>query len=365
MHIGIPKERRPFEYRVGLPPSGVHLFTKHGHTVYVESGAGGGAGFSDDDYAQVGAHIVYSQEEAFGRADFICKFTRPLHNELELMQEGSVLAGFLHLAAARQDKIDLLLKKKITALAYEQVEDEEKHRSILTPLSQIGGRLVAQVAARLMQNDHGGRGILLGGVPGIPPAEVVIIGAGVVGSTATDAFTRLGAHVTLLDIDLRKLQAVQERSPQPAITLLSTPYNVERSCQYADVLVGAVLAPGRRSPTVVSRDMVAQMKPRSLIIDMSIDQGGCIETSRPTNHGSPTYEEEGVIHYCVPNMSGVLGRTATYALFLGAYKYLEAIAKAGLEGAMQELPGLECGLATSKGKPQHLNRLGGIPEILE
>jgi alanine dehydrogenase len=213
-----------------------------------------------------------------------------------------------------------------------------------------------------MQNDHGGRGILLGGVPGVPPAEVVILGAGVVGSTAADSFARIGAHVTVLDIDLRRLQEVQDRSPQSVVTLLSTPYNVERSCQYADVLVGAVLVPGSRSPIVVSREIVSLMKPRSLIIDMSIDQGGCIETSRPTNHGSPTYEEEGVIHYCVPNMSGVLGRTATYALFLGAYPYLEAIAKDGVEGAIRERPGLECGLATSNGKYIHLNRLGDVPE---
>jgi alanine dehydrogenase len=343
----------------------VHLFTKHDHTVHVESGAGSGAGFTDDDYAQVGANIVYSQEEVFGRADLVCKFTRPTHEELEMMRQGSNLAGFLHLAAARQDKIEMLLKKAITAIAYEQVEDDDAQRPILSPLSQIGGRLVVQVAARLMQNDHGGRGILLGGVPGIPPAEVVIIGAGVVGSTAADTFSRIGAHVTLLDIDLRKLQRIHEKSAASIVTLLSTPYNIARSCQYADILVGAVLVPGRRPPILVSREMVQSMKPRSLIIDMSIDQGGCIETSRPTNHGSPTYEEEGVVHYCVPNISGVLGRTATYALFLGAYPYLEAIARDGIDVALEQYPGLACGLATSKGKPVHLNRIGGLPEAPE
>jgi alanine dehydrogenase len=365
MHIGIPKERRPFEYRVGLPPAGVHLFIKHDHTVYVESGAGSGAGFSDNDYTQAGANIVFSQEEVFGRPDLVCKFTRPLHTELEMMRDGSALAGFLHLAAARQDRIDLLLEKEITALAYEQVEDEDHFRTILSPLSQIGGRLVVQTAALLMQNDHGGRGILLGGVPGIPPAEVVIIGAGVVGSTAADLFARIGAHITLLDINLRRLQEIHARSPNNIVTMLSTPYNISRACQYADIIIGAVLLPGSRAPIVVSREMVRSMKPRALIIDMSIDQGGCIETSRPTNHGSPTYEEEGVIHYCVPNMSGVLGRTATYALFLGAYPYLEAIAKHGIEGALKEQPGLAYGLATSKGKPIHLNRLGGVTEPSE
>ena len=365
MHIGLPKERRPYEYRVGLPPAGIHLFTKHDHIVYVESGAGSGAGFSDDDYAQAGASIVYNQEEVFGRADMVFKFTRPTLPELKLMRKGTALAGFLHLAAARQDKIDLLLQNKITALAYELVEDEDHNRPILTPLSQIGGRLVAQIAARLMQNDQGGRGILLGGVPGVPPAEVVIIGAGVVGSTAADSFARFGAHVTLLDSDLRRLQELYERSSNAIVTLLSTPYNIARSCQYADVLVGAILVPGKRAPTVVSREMVRSMKPRSLIIDMSIDQGGCVETSRPTHHGSPTYEEEGVIHYCVPNMSGVLGRTATYALFLGAYPYLEALAKHGIEDAIDEVPGLELGVATRRGKPIHLSRLGGLMEPAE
>ncbi len=362
MHIGIPKERRPFEFRVGLPPAGVDLFSKHDHTVYVEAGAGSGAGFTDDDYAHSGAQIVYSQEEAFGRADLVFKFTRPMLSEIELMRDGTALAGFLHLAAARQDKIDLLLKKKITSIAYEQVEEEDQRRPILAPLSQIGGRMVVQVAARLMQNDHGGRGILLGGLPGIPPAEVVILGAGSVGSTAAEVFARLGAHVTLLDSNIRRLQEQHERTHHAVVTMLSTPFNIARACQYADVLIGAILVPGRRAPIVVTREMVRSMKSRALIIDMSIDQGGCVETSRPTNHGSPTYEEEGVIHYCVPNMSGVLGRTATYALFLGAYPYLESIARDGIEGALKEQGGLECGLATRKGKAVHLNRLGNFVE---
>lgn len=362
MHIGIPKERRPFEFRVGLPPAGVDLFTNNDHTVYVETGAGSGAGFTDDDYAQSGAQIVYSQEEAFGRADLVFKFTRPILSEIELMRDGTALAGFLHLAAARQDKIDLLLRKKITSIAYEQVEDEEYRRPILAPISQIGGRMVVQVAARLMQNDHGGRGILLGGLPGIPPAEVVILGAGGVGSTAAEVFARLGAHVTLLDTNIRRLQEQHERSNHAIVSMLSTPFNIARACQYADVLIGAVLVPGRRAPIVVTREMVRSMKPRALIIDMSIDQGGCVETSRPTNHGSPTYEEEGVIHYCVPNMSGVLGRTATYALFLGAYPYLEAIAKHGIDGALEDQSGLDRGLATRKGKAVHLNRLGDFVE---
>jgi alanine dehydrogenase len=360
MHISIPKERRPFEYRVGLPPTGVNLFTKNGHTVYVESGAGDGAGFTDGEYTNSGAQVVYSKEEIFGRADLVLKFARPLREELELMRDGASLAGFLHMAAARQDKIDLLQSKKITAIAYEQVEESDGYRPILAPLSKIGGQLCVQVAARLMQNDHGGRGILLGGIAGVPPAEVVIIGAGVVGTTAADMFARIGAHVTLLDIDIRKLQNEQDRQLYPVVTMLATPYNVKRACSYADVLVGAVLVPGARAPMVVSRDMVQSMKPRSLILDLSIDQGGCVETSRPTNHGSPTYVEQDVTHYCVPNMSGVLGRTASHALFSGAYPYLEDFSASGVEDSIKKNNAIEKGINTLHGKPLHLSRLGGV-----
>lgn len=359
MNIGIPKERRPFEYRVGLPPAGVEMFSKYGHTVYVETGAGDGAGFVDQDYERSGAGVVYSQEEVFGRADLVLKFSRPLIDEIEMIPEEQVVAGFLHLAAARQDKVDLLLEKKITTIAYEQVEEPDGTKPILAPLSQIGGRMVVQVAARLLQNDHGGRGILLGGVAGVPSAEVVIIGAGVVGSTAAMTFAAMGAQVTVLDVDLQRLQRFQTQQPCPCVTLLSTPYNVRRACSFADVLIGAVLVPGERAPVVVTRDMVADMKSRAVIVDLSIDQGGCVETSRPTHHGSPTFVEEGVIHYCVPNVSGVLGRTASHALFYGAYPYLEVIASKGLETALEEVPALERGVNTRRGEIVHFKRLGG------
>jgi alanine dehydrogenase len=364
MNIGIPKERRPFEYRVGLPPAGVEVFTANHHTVYVEHGAGAGAGFADDDYAQAGATIVYSPDELYGRADLILKFARPMQEELELMPQGQTLAGFLHLAAARQDKIDVMRAKKLTAIAYEQVEDPRTgYRPILTPMSQIGGRMAAQVAARLLQNDHGGRGTLLGGVAGVPSAEVAIIGAGVVGSTAAASFAALGAHVTVLDVDLRKLQQLLASLPNThLVTMLSTPYNLARACSYADVLIGAVLVPGERAPLVITRQMVASMKPRSVIIDMSIDQGGCMATSRPTHHGAPTYVDEGVIHYCVPNLSGVLGRTGTHALFNSAYPCLEAISNLGIDEAIQAESALERGINLLKGRPVNLSRLGGLGE---
>ncbi len=361
MNIGVPRERRPFEFRVGLPPAGAGMFRRHGHAVFVESGAGSGAGFSDEDYARAGATVVYSPEEAYGRANLVLKFTRPLREELDLLLDGQAMAGFLHLAAARQDKIDTLLARRITALAYEQIEEADGSRPVLSPLSQIGGRMVVQTAAVLMQNNHGGRGILLGGVAGVPPAEVVILGAGVVGSTAAVGFTAAGAHVTVVDIHLARLQALQQRIPGPIVTLLSTPYNLARATAYADIVVGAVYVPGERAPILVSREMVRAMRPRALVVDMSIDEGGCFETARPTNHSSPTYEEEGVVHYCVPNMSGVLGRTASHALYTGAYFYLEAIARLGLDDALQESLPLARGLSTYQGDVRRLRRPGFAP----
>jgi alanine dehydrogenase len=358
MNVGIPKEQRPYEFRVGLPPEGVDMFVSHGHKVYVECGAGEGAGFSDNAYADSGATVVYSREEVFGRADLLLKFARPLKDELDLMPPHMTLAGFLHLAAARQEKIDFLLAKEITALAYEQVEDPAGYRPILAPMSQIGGRIAVPIAARMLQNDQGGQGLLLGGVVGVPRAEVVIIGGGVVGGTATAAFAEVGANVTVLDINLHRLQELQLRHANNISTLFSTPYNIAKSCAKADILIGAILVPGERPPIVVTRKMVASMRPRSVIIDMSIDQGGCVETSRPTTYASPTYVDEGVLHFCVPNMAGVLGRTASLALYNGTFPYLQTMATLGIEAAIQKLPGLEQGVCTRGGQTVHLSRFG-------
>jgi alanine dehydrogenase len=360
MIIGIPKERRPYEFRVGLPPSGVSLFTQHEHVVYVERGAGVGAGFSDEDYAQAGAIIAYNDEEAYRRADLLLKFARPLQEELELMRTGQTLMGYLHLAAARVGKLEIMLEKKITAIAFEQIEEDDGYRPVLAPNSRLGGHIVVQVAARLMQNDFGGRGILLAGAVGVPAPEIAILGAGMLGSAAAETFAALGAHVTVLDIDMRRLQELQSHIPASAVTMLATPYNIGRVCTYADVLIGAVWVPGERSPIVVPREMVCRMKPRAIIIDMSIDSGGCVETSRPTTHGSPTYIEEGVTHCCVPNMPGVLGRTGTYTHFNAAYPYLQAIARMGVEEALKALPALERGLNTYHGKVKHLKRLVAV-----
>ncbi|MBN1319027.1 MAG: alanine dehydrogenase, partial [Anaerolineales bacterium] len=282
MNIGVPRERRPFEYRVGMSPMGVKLLTSQGHICYVEHNAGLGSGFSDLDYENSGARIVYSPEEAFLRGDIVIKFQRPTIDEINWLREGQALVGFLMLTSARYDKLTTLLKKQVTAISYELIEDRDGNLPVMKPMSQIGGRMCAQVAARCLENDEGGKGILLGGVPGVPPADVVVIGAGIVGLEAARAFLGAGARVYILDHDLRKLQRVDEMFNGAVVTMVSHLFNIERICKFADVLVSCVHIPGSRAPIVVTRDMVKMMRPRSLIIDVSIDNGGSVETSRPT-----------------------------------------------------------------------------------
>ena len=255
MNIGIPKERRPFEYRIGLTPAGVQMLVKQGHTCYIEHDAGLGSGFSDIEYEQAGGRIAYSPHEIFGRADLLLKVARPLLEEIEWMRSGATLAGILHLTSARKEKVDALLKNNITAIAYEHITLPDGSVPVRRPLSQIGGRLAAQIGARLLENSAGGKGILIGGVPGVPPAEVVIVGAGVVGTCATRAFLGMGAHVTVLDSDLVALQTLSMRFPE-VVTLMATPYNIARSVGYADVAVGAVLVVGEHPPHVITREMV-------------------------------------------------------------------------------------------------------------
>jgi alanine dehydrogenase len=365
MNIGIPKERRPFELRVGLSPAGVEILTQQGHQVYVEHDAGIGAGFDDREFETAGARLVYSADEVFGRADFVLKVARPTKEELDWLRPNTTIAGLLHLASARQDKVEVLLEKKITSIAYEQIETADGARPVLRPFSQIGGKIAASVAARFLQNNRGGKGILLGGVPGVPPAEVVILGGGVVGRYAAEAFLGLGAHVTVLDKDVNVLQEIYDRFPI-IVTMISTKRNIEKATSYADVVVGAVLMSGERTPILITREMMRAMKPRSVFIDVSIDQGGCAETSRPTMHDHPTYVEEGVIHYCVPNMPGVVARTATHAFVNAAMPYLVEIANEGVEGAIAKNPALEKAVNTHKGALVHLALLShGVYDGLE
>lgn len=356
MNIGVPKERRPFEFRVGLTPAGVQMLVEQGHICYVEHEAGLAAGFVDQEYENAGARIVYTPHEVFGRADLLLKVARPTLEEINWLRPGSAVAGLLHLNSARQEKIEALLKSKITAIAFEQVSLPDGTMPIRRPLATIGGVMVPQIAARLLQTDAGGKGMLLGGVVGVPPAEAVIVGAGVTGTAATKGFVGMGAHVTVLDTNIITLERLYDRFPG-ILTLISNPINLRRVLSYADVLVGAVLVPHQRSPIVITREMVKLMKPRSIIIDMSIDEGGCVETSRPTTHDRPTYIEEGVVHYCVPNVPSVIARTATYAYVNAAFPYIQELANKGIQRAVQENSALGISVATHDGQTVNLSRL--------
>lgn len=353
MNIGIPKERRTFEYRVGLTPTGVQMLTQQNHICYVEHEAGLGAGFSDQEYEQAGARIVYTPHEVFGRADLLLKVARPLLDEINWLRPGTTLAGLLHLNSARKEKIDALLTNQITSLALELVQTPDGHFPVRQPLAQIGGHMVSQIAARLLQNDAGGKGILLGGIASVPPAEVVILGAGVAGTCATHAFLGAGAHVTVLDNNLLQLQKLYERFPN-IVTMISNPVNIARACLFADVMIGAIFVLGKRTPIIVTRDMVKSMKPRSIIIDLSIDEGGCTETSRPTSHDRPTFIEEGVTHYCVPNIPGVVARTATNAYINAAFPFILDIANKGIDRSMHENPAIQQAIHTHRGRVVHL-----------
>ena len=360
MNIGIPKERNPFEFRVGMTPAGVQMLVESNHICYVEHDAGSSAGFSDQEYENAGAKLVYSSHEVFGRADLLLKINRPTLEEIEWLRPGSAVVGLLHLFSARQDNIDELLKNQITSIAMEQITLPNGCMPVRRPLAQIGGLMVPQIAARLLQTDAGGKGILLGGIVGVPPAEVVILGAGATGTNATKGFLGLGAHVTVLDINIIALQTLYDHFPN-VLTLISNPININRALAYADVLVGAILVPYQRVPIIVTREQVKTMKPRSLIIDLSIDEGGCIETSRPTTHERPTFIDEGIIHYCVPNISSVVARTSMYAYVNAAFPFIQDLANKGVERAIQESPALEIAVNTHNGQLVHLSRI--MPKI--
>jgi alanine dehydrogenase len=352
MDIGIPKQKRPFDYRVGLTPMGVEQLTRRGHRCYVESGAGQGSGFDDERYRKAGGNVVYSAAEVFGRAQMILTVSRPLAGEVDLLQEGHILCGFLHLAVTHPAKLELLLQRRITAIAYETIQDDDGYLPVLSAVSQIAGRMVPNVAAQLLQNNEGGHGILLGGVPGVPAAKVVVLGAGIVGMNAARVFQSLGASVSVLDTEVRKLQMLEDRG-YTMQTMVAYDFNVAKAVQNADVVVGAVYVPGARAPQIVTREMVRRMKPRSVIMDVAIDQGGCVETSRPTTYQNPTYIEERVTHYCVPNMTGVIARTATHALNNAAWPYILEIAERGLDGALTCDSALRRGLNVNQGEIVH------------
>jgi alanine dehydrogenase len=344
MEFGIPKEVRDLESRVGLTPAGVSSLVRHGHIVRVEKDAGLAAGFSDDTYRRSGAQIVYSAAEVYGRSDVIVKVTRPTAAEHTLFRPGQTLVAFLHMAVASPDFLDALRERGITAIACEMIERPNGERPILVPMSEVAGRLAPVVAGQLLMTNSGGRGMLLSGIPGVPRGVVAIIGGGVLGSNAARAFLNVGAQVVVLDSDITRLQHLDELLNGRVTTMLSTNYNLVRVTEFADVLVGAVLSPGRRAPVLVSRDMIRHMRPGAVFIDFSIDQGGCSETSRPTTLRDQTYVVDGVIHHCVPNLTAAVARTTSYGLTNSLLPYLLELGEHGAEGLLERLPYVASGV---------------------
>lgn len=328
MEIGIPKETKDQEYRVGLSPNSVRSLQELGHTVFVEAGAGVGAGFSDDDYTRAGATLVTSAELAWNR-ELVVKVKEPLVSEYQYLQKGQVLFTYLHLAADRK-LTEHLLDCGATAIAYETVELPDKRLPLLAPMSIIAGRLATQFGARYLERQQGGRGVLLGGVPGVSPGRVVILGGGVVGTEAARMAVGMGARVQILDISVDRLSYLETLFGSRVELLYSSTSYIEATVPEADLLIGGVLVPGRKPPILVTRSLLKQMRPGSVIVDVAVDQGGCIETVRPTSHSHPTYVEEGVVHYGVPNMPGAVPWTATQALNNSTLPYVIKLANYGL-----------------------------------
>ena len=351
MIVGCPKEIKPQEYRVALTPAGVHALAAKGHRVLIQSGAGEGSGFSDESYREAGARIPEEAGEVFDQADLILKVKEPLDIEIRQLRRGKILFTYLHLAP----NLDLtrgLLESGVSALAYETVQLADGRLPLLVPMSEVAGRMAIQVGANALEKHMGGRGVLLGGIPGVRPGRVVILGGGVVGTNAAQMAVGLGADVLLLDINPRRLADLDLAFHGRLKTLVSTPYAIAEEVREADLLVGAVLITGAETPHLVSRRMVQTMKPGAVIVDVDIDQGGSVETSRPTTHDHPTYVEEGVVHYGVANMPGAVARTSTFGLTNATLPYILALADQGLKAALKD-PALSGGVNIHQGAIIH------------
>jgi alanine dehydrogenase len=352
MRIGVPKEIKTQEFRVGMTPAGVAILVQRGHTVLVETGAGGGSAIPDDAYAKAGAKIVATRDEVWGQADMVVKVKEPIAPEFALMRKDLLLFTYLHLAAA-QELGKELLNRGVNGVAYETIEPTPGDLPLLTPMSAVAGRMAVQAGATYLERERGGKGVLLGGVPGVKRGRVTVIGGGVVGSNAVKMAVGLGANVTVLDVNLKTLAYLDDIYAGRVSTQYSDPISVERACLESDLVIGAVLLPGARAPRLVTEKMIKDMEAGSVIVDVSIDQGGCVETARPTYHDNPTYLVHDVIHYMVANMPGAVPRTSTYALTNATIKYVLTLADHGLEKAVQAVPHLVSGINTYRGGVPH------------
>ena len=353
--VGIPKETKPDEDRVAIAPSGVHHLVGRGHTVLIEAGAGAGSGISDDEFVHAGASIVDEAREVFARADIVVKVKEPLRSEYDLVRRGQILFTYLHFAANRE-LTEAMVKSGATCIAYETIRDRTGKLPLLTPMSEVAGRMAVLEGSKCMERPAGGRGILVSGVPGVEPAKVVILGGGVVGLNAAQIAAGVGAQVTIFDINADRLRYLQDVLPPNVTTLYSNPFQIRKKVRQADLVISAVLRAGAKSPILVTREDLKKMKDGSVVVDVAVDQGGSIETSRPTTHSAPTFVEEGVVHYCVANMPGAVPRTSTFALTNVTLGYLAVLAEGGVAGLVALGDEAAEGLNIHEGKIYH----GGV-----
>ncbi|MBM3139245.1 MAG: alanine dehydrogenase [Candidatus Rokubacteria bacterium] len=373
MIVGTVKETKTEEYRVALTPEGVADIVRAGHHVLIETRAGEGSNYGDDEYREAGAEVLRTPGEVYARAELMCEVKEPQPQEFALLREGQVLFTYLHLAAA-PDVADALIAARCTAIGYETVQREDGFLPLLAPMSEVAGRMAVEIGAHFLKRPGPGRGMLLGGLPGVPPAHVVIIGSGNVGKNACRAAVGFGARVTVISIDENQLRALEELYAGRVETRLASPQAIAETVTRADLLIGAVLVDGRRAPVVVTREMVRSMGAGAVIVDVAVDQGGCIETTRPTDHVHPIYVEEGVVHYAVPNMPGAVPRTSSRALTGLTLPYILKVANKGVEAAIRSDPALARGVNVYRGVLTHpdvaeslgrayrpLNKLLGVP----
>ena len=349
MIVGLPKEIKDNEYRVGLTPAGVRALTDAGHKIVVERGAGEGSGFDNELYERAGATLLDAPDDVWAQGEMIVKVKEPIVPEYPRMREGQLLFTYLHLAPDRE-LTRQLLERKVTGVAYETITDRRGTLPLLTPMSEVAGRMAIQVGATYLEKMMGGRGILLGGVPGVPAARVVIIGGGVVGTNAAKIAVGMGAHVTIIDNNLDRLRELDDIFLSKISTLASSAYMIHDAISEADLIVGAVLVPGAAAPKLVTRSMLKDVPNGAVIVDVAVDQGGCIETTHPTTHSEPTYYVEGVLHYCVANMPGAVPRTSTFALTNATLPYALKLANQGFMQAITSDPGLKAGVNTYAGR---------------
>jgi alanine dehydrogenase len=349
MIVGVLKEIKAEENRVSMTPAGVEIMRHNGHSVLVEKDAGKGSGFSDDDYASAGAKIVESAQEIYQRSEMVMHVKEPMPSEYGLIREDQIIFTYLHLAAAEELTHELLRSRSVN-IAYETIQKADGSLPLLTPMSEVAGRMAIQQGAKYLEMTQGGHGILLGGVPGVDPGNVLIIGGGIVGTNAAKMACGLGARVYLLDMNLDRLRYLSDVMPSNCFLLMSSPTTIRDIIQRADVVVGAVLIPGAKAPKLVTREMLKNMKPGAVMVDVAIDQGGCFETSKPTTHSNPIYEVEGIVHYCVANMPGAVPKTSTLALTNATLPYAVQIATKGWRKAMKDNHEIKVGANLVEGR---------------